>query len=129
MERTFLIIGSASAFIGIAAGALGAHVLQSLIQPNLMTFYDTAVHYQMYHALGMGIVAVALHLYPGRAAVIAGWLFIVGSMFFSGCLYIFSLTGIVWLGAITPIGGLAFLAGWTFLFVHFYKNRKVRRQD
>ena len=78
----------------------------------MLTVFEVGVRYQMYHALALLAVAWACARWPGRASVAAGWLFVAGTLVFSGSLYALSLSGIRWLGAITPVGGLAFIAGW-----------------
>lgn len=115
MERTFTVVGAVSAFISVAAGAFGAHLLRSRLAPELLAVFETAARYQMYHALGLIAVAFALTRWPTPATRAAGWLFIAGTLLFSGSLYALSLTGTRWLGAITPLGGLCFLAGWLAL--------------
>jgi len=116
MDRTFLIIGSAFGFLAVAFGAFGAHGLKTRISPEMLTVFETGVRYHMYHALAILIVAAAMGRI-GDAAVLrlAGWLFTGGVVLFSGSLYALALTGIGTLGAITPIGGLLFLAGWVSL--------------
>jgi uncharacterized membrane protein YgdD (TMEM256/DUF423 family) len=115
MDRTFFSIGSVSAFLAIAAGAFGAHALRGKLTPEYLAVFETAARYQMYHALGLIAVAWALARWPGVLTQSAGWLFVVGTVLFSGSLYVLSLTRIRWLGAITPLGGVAFLAGWLLL--------------
>ncbi len=117
MERTFFGLGAGSALIGVAAGAFGAHALRARLAPDLLAVFETGVRYQMYHAFGLLAVAWAVTRWPGPLAQWAGWLFLVGTTLFSGSLYALALTGARWLGAITPIGGLAYLAGWTCLVV------------
>ena len=115
MERTFLISGAVSAFVGVAAGAFGAHALKSRLDAELLSVFETGVRYQMYHALALLAAALAAGRWPGALTSAAGWLFVAGTVLFSGSLYLLSLTGVRWLGAITPLGGLAFLAGWACL--------------
>jgi uncharacterized membrane protein YgdD (TMEM256/DUF423 family) len=115
MERTFLILGAASAFVGVAAGAFGAHALKSRLDAEMLAVFETGVRYQMYHALALLAAAWAAARWPGPLTNSAGWLFVAGTVLFSGSLYVLSLTGVRWLGAITPLGGLAFLAGWACL--------------
>ena len=112
MDRVFFTIGALSAFIAVGAGAFGAHILRGRITPDLFAIFETATQYQMYHALGLLAIAVAIARWPGNLLPIAGWLFVGGTVIFSGSLYLLSITGTRWLGAITPIGGLLFLAGW-----------------
>jgi len=113
MDRTFFGLGALAAFVAVAAGAFGAHGLRSRLAPDMLAIFETAVRYQMYHALGMFIVAIAAPKWPATAT--AGWCFLIGILVFCGSLYALSLTGARWLGAITPLGGLAFLAGWLVL--------------
>jgi uncharacterized membrane protein YgdD (TMEM256/DUF423 family) len=115
MDRLFFALGAASALISVSAGAFGAHALRARLTPDLLAVFETAARYQMYHALGLFAVAWAVARWPGPWAGRAGWLFVAGTLIFSGSLYALALTGIRWLGAVTPFGGLAFLAGWTCL--------------
>ena len=115
MERLFLGIGALSAFIAVAAGAFGAHALRDRLTPEYLAVFETAARYQMYHALGLLAVAWAVTRWPDSLAVWAGWLFVAGTVLFSGSLYILALTGVRWWGAVTPVGGVALLAGWLFL--------------
>ena len=115
MDRIFLVVGSLSAFIGVALGALGAHALKARLDADLLAAFEVGVRYQMYHALALLAVAWACTKWPGTAVVTAGWLFVAGTIVFSGSLYVLSLTGARWLGAITPFGGAALLGGWLCL--------------
>ncbi len=117
MDRLFFILGAASAFIAVAAGAFGAHALRARISPELLSVFETGARYQMYHALGLIVVAWAATRWPGALVHWAGWLFVVGTVLFSGSLYALALSGVRWLGAITPLGGVAFLAGWACLLL------------
>ena len=112
MDRLFVATGSISAFIAIALGAFGAHALKSRLSTELLETFEVGVRYQMYHALALFAVAWCYNTWPSTLVKSAGWLFVVGTIIFSGSLYLFSLTNTRWLGAITPIGGLAFLIGW-----------------
>lgn len=112
MDRLFFGLGASSAFLAVAAGAFGAHALRARLAPDLLAVFETAARYQMYHALGLLAVAWAASRWPGSLAGWAGWLFVAGTLLFSGSLYALALTGVRWLGAITPLGGVAFLAGW-----------------
>jgi uncharacterized membrane protein YgdD (TMEM256/DUF423 family) len=112
MERVFFVIGALSAFIGVAAGAFGAHGLKGQMSTEMLSVYEVGVRYQMYHAFALFIVAWALTKWPSPLVTTGGWLFVIGTILFSGSLYLMSVTGVRWLGAITPLGGLAFLAGW-----------------
>ncbi len=115
MDRVFFALGALSGLIGVAAGAFGAHALRERLAPDVLAVFETAARYQMYHALALLAVGWATTRWPESVAVWAGWLFVAGTVIFSGSLYALALTGIRWLGAITPIGGLCFLAGWACL--------------
>ncbi len=115
MDRLFFSLGAGSAFIAVAAGAFGAHALRARLSPELLAAFETGARYQMYHALGLLAVAWAASRWPGALAQAAGWLFLTGTVLFSGSLYALALSGVRWLGAITPLGGAAFLAGWICL--------------
>jgi uncharacterized membrane protein YgdD (TMEM256/DUF423 family) len=115
MDRFFAAAGAVSAFIAVLAGAFGAHALKNRLSPDLLAVFETGARYQMYHALALFAVAWALARWPTTPTRAAGWLFLTGTVFFSGSLYLLSLTGARWLGAITPVGGLLFLAGWAAL--------------
>ena len=115
MDTTFGLAGSLSAFLAVAAGAFGAHALRARLAPDLVAAFETAARYQMYHALGLIAVAWAASRWPGALPQWAGWLFVAGTVLFSGSLYALALSGARWLGAITPLGGVAFLVGWACL--------------
>jgi len=115
MERTFFTMGALLAGLAVAAGAFGAHALRDRLAPDMLAIFETGVRYQMYHALALLAVAWATVRWPESSAVLAGWCFVAGIVVFSGSLYVLALTGVKWLGAITPLGGLAFLAGWALL--------------
>ena len=116
MDRTFLLLGAVFGFLGVALGAFGAHGLRSKLSPEMLNVFETGVRYHMYHVFALLIVAAAIgHLGSARLLVMAGWLFFGGILIFSGSLYALALTGTGILGAITPIGGLLFLAGWAAL--------------
>jgi uncharacterized membrane protein YgdD (TMEM256/DUF423 family) len=111
--KLFLVLGCVAALLAVALGAFGAHGLKARIAPELMPVYKTAVEYHFYHALGMILVGLAaLHLPRSACLRGAGWSMLAGIVLFSGSLYLLSLTGFGWLGAITPLGGAAFLAAW-----------------
>lgn len=115
MERTFFALGCLFAFLAVGLGAFGAHALQARFGPGLADVYETGVRYHFYHALGLLAVAFAAGRWPASSAALAGWLFVAGIILFSGSLYLLALTGVRVIGAITPIGGLCFLAGWLIL--------------
>ena len=117
MDRTFLLIGALSGFIGVAAGAFGAHALRNRLSPEMLAVFETGVRYQLYHTFAVLFVAVAAARFDGWLVRGAGWSFTAGIVLFSGSLYALALSGVTTLGAITPIGGLAFLVGWGMLAV------------
>jgi uncharacterized membrane protein YgdD (TMEM256/DUF423 family) len=115
MDRIFFALGAILGFISVAAGAFGAHALRGRLTPDHLGIFETAARYQMYHALALLAVAWTITRGGGSTAHWAGWLFVIGTVLFSGSLYLLALTGIRWLGAITPLGGVAFLTGWLCL--------------
>jgi uncharacterized membrane protein YgdD (TMEM256/DUF423 family) len=115
MDRTFFALGSLSAGLAVAAGAFGAHTLHARLSPADLAIFETGARYQMYHALALLAVAWAVQQWPGTLPRAAGWLFVAGTLLFSGSLYTLVLSGQRWLGAVTPLGGVAFLAGWACL--------------
>jgi uncharacterized membrane protein YgdD (TMEM256/DUF423 family) len=116
MDRTFFAFGAILAFIAVTAGAFGAHGLKTKISAEMLTIFEVGVRYHMYHALALFVVSWAYSRWPNSLVTTSGWLFIIGIILFSGSLYALSISGIRILGAITPFGGLAFLAGWFCLF-------------
>ena len=112
MERTFYVLGSFSAFIAVAAGAFGAHGVKGRLSPEMLSIFEVGVRYQMYHAFAIIAAACAQSKWSAKKILAAGWFFIAGTIVFSGSLYMLGLSGIKWLGAITPLGGIAFLLGW-----------------
>jgi uncharacterized membrane protein YgdD (TMEM256/DUF423 family) len=115
MERLFFVLGSLSALVAVALGAFAAHGLKSRLAPEMLAVFETGVRYQMYHALALLAAAWAYSKWPGTMTSAGGWLFVAGTLLFSGSLYALALTGLRWLGPVTPLGGLAFLAGWACL--------------
>jgi uncharacterized membrane protein YgdD (TMEM256/DUF423 family) len=115
MDRTFLALGAVFGGLAVAAGAFGAHGLRGRLAPDMLEVFETAARYEMYHALALLAVAAAVARWPESAAAAAGWCFVAGILVFSGSLYVLALTGVRWLGAITPLGGVAFLVGWGLL--------------
>ena len=115
MDRIFLAMGAVFGLIGVAAGAFGAHALRERLSPDLLQVFEIGVRYQMYHALALLGVALMAARLPGPTLHLAGWLFFVGVLIFSGSLYALSLTGLRWLGAVTPLGGVCLLSGWACL--------------
>lgn len=118
MDKTFLLVGALAGFLGVALGAFGAHGLQSRLSPEMLAVFETGVRYQMYHAFALLITAAAIgRLGDARLLVVSGWFFVAGIIIFSGSLYALALTGVTMWGAVTPIGGLAFLVGWACLAI------------
>jgi len=122
MDKAFALAGALSAFIAVAAGAFGAHALRARLPADLLAVFETGARYQMYHALALLAVAWASNHWPGTPLRLAGWLFIGGTLLFSGSLYLLALTGARWLGAVTPLGGLLFLAGWAAVAIGVAKG-------
>jgi uncharacterized membrane protein YgdD (TMEM256/DUF423 family) len=113
VARLFFFLGSLSAGIAVALGAFGAHALKARLPLDMLAVFETGVRYQMFHALALFAVAWAGTRWPASTAVtVSGWLFVAGSVLFSGSLYALSLGGVRGLGAVTPIGGVAWLVGW-----------------
>jgi uncharacterized membrane protein YgdD (TMEM256/DUF423 family) len=118
MDRVFLLIGALSGVVGVALGAFGAHGLRSRISPEMLAVFETGVRYHLYHTLALVATAAIMSRLPSsRLVVFAGWLFLAGIILFSGSLYALALTGVRELGAVTPIGGLAFLLAWALLAI------------
>ena len=115
MARLFFPLGSLSALVGVALGAFGAHGLRGRVAPDMLNVFEIGVRYQLYHALALLVVGAIAGRLPAGTLAIAGWLFVAGTVVFSGSLYVLVLSGQRWLGAVTPLGGLAFLAGWLLL--------------
>jgi len=99
----------------VALGAFAAHGLKTTLTPEMLATFETGVRYQMYHAFALFAAAWGFTRWQTRAFTLAGWLFVAGIVIFSGSLYLLAFTGARWLGAVTPLGGLAFLAGWLCL--------------
>lgn len=107
-----MVLGCVFAGLGVAAGAFGAHALRDVLAPDSLEIYDTATRYQLFHALALVFIGVGSQQWPSKRWRLAGWLFAVGIVVFSGSLYALAITGVGWLGAITPVGGACFLGGW-----------------
>lgn len=124
MDRTFFLIGSLAGGLAVALGAFGAHALRGRLSEDMLATFEIGVRYNFYHALALLAVAFAISRWPGSgAATWAGWLFVGGIVIFSGSLYVLTLTGARWLGAITPIGGVLLIAGWVCLAWAAYTGR------
>lgn len=120
MDRIFIAIGALSGCLAVAAGAFGAHALRARLAADMLDVFQTGVTYQMYHALalvGVGILLARFSSDGSSWLSVSGWMFVAGSILFSGSLYALALSGTTWLGAITPLGGVAFLIGWLALAI------------
>lgn len=121
MIKPFFIIASITGFLGVALGAFGAHALKDRLSEQMLQTFETGVRYQMYHAFALFAVAWALTQWKSSYLTYSGWLFIAGIVIFSGSLYILAITGQRGWGAVTPLGGLAWLLGWLSLAWGVYK--------
>jgi uncharacterized membrane protein YgdD (TMEM256/DUF423 family) len=115
MERLFVMLGALSGAIGVGAGAFGAHALRAKLEPRMLEVFETGARYQMYHAVALLLVGWAASRWPGSLTTASGWLLVAGTVLFSGSLYAMALTNVRVLGAITPLGGVCFIAGWLCL--------------
>jgi len=112
--KTFLALGGVAALLAVALGAFGAHALKNRIPAEMLAVWHTGVEYHLFHALGLLAVGLAaVHLPDSTLLKWSGWLMLAGIVLFSGSLYALALSGLSWLGAVTPAGGLAFIAAWT----------------
>jgi uncharacterized membrane protein YgdD (TMEM256/DUF423 family) len=122
MIKFFMAMGSVQAFLAVALGAFGAHALKNKLSTQMIEIYQTAVQYQMFHAIGLLAIALIAERYgPHPLYTISMWSILIGIVVFSGSLYTLSITGIKVLGAITPIGGVGFLLGWVLLVIALTK--------
>ncbi len=123
--KFFAVAGCVGGFLGVSLGAFGAHGLKGHFErfPDLRAIYETAVEYHMYHALALLGVAWAAQRAPSGLTTLSGLAFLLGILIFSGSLYVLSITNIRWFGAITPIGGAAFLVGWATLALSLRRTR------
>lgn len=124
MSKTFFILGSLFAGLGVAAGAFGAHALASTLSSEALTTFETGVRYQMYHAFALLALAWAITKWPRsiKSFNASGWLFTAGILLFSVSLYALALTGLSLLGAITPVGGVAFVLAWLLLLIGAWRG-------
>ena len=123
MIKTLLLFGLFFSFLSVVMGAFGAHALKDKLSEYSMSIYDKAVFYQVFHALGILVIAILGQVFNTEQFNISGWFFVIGILLFSGSLFILSVTGIKWLGAITPIGGIMFITGWFLLFFKVLKMK------
>ncbi|MBM7645422.1 uncharacterized membrane protein YgdD (TMEM256/DUF423 family) [Scopulibacillus daqui] len=125
MSKLFIILGSALAFLSVALGAFGAHILKAKIGEQHLSVFETGVQYQMMHAIGLIIVGIlSMTAFQGQSSLLnwAGWIMLIGIILFSGSLYMLSTTQISAFGPITPIGGVAFLVSWLLVIIAFIKG-------
>lgn len=123
MYQVFLRLAAFITLLGILFGAFGAHGLRNILSPAAMEIYQTAVSYQMWHGLGLGLIASFSYQFPNsRLLNGAGWSMLVGIILFSGSLYSLSLTDIKWIGAITPVGGIALIFAWFLILVFAFRK-------
>ncbi|MBI3574394.1 MAG: DUF423 domain-containing protein [Gammaproteobacteria bacterium] len=123
--RWFLLLGAANAALAVLLGAFGAHSLKTHLVADMMAVYQTGLQYHLFHALGLLAVGLAaLHLSDSKWLRWSGWLMLAGIFIFSGSLYLLSITGLRWLGAVTPLGGITFIAAWVLFAVAIVKGRK-----
>ena len=117
MDRTFIFVGALAGFLGVALGAFGAHFLKARLSTEMLAVFETGVRYHLIHAVAILATAALMGRASARLLTAAGWFFTGGIILFSGSLYLLAFTGITVLGAITPLGGLAFLAAWACLLI------------
>ncbi len=124
MDRVFITIGALSGFIAVAAGAFGAHALRDRLSAAMLQVFQTGATYQIYHALalvGVGLLLGRFSVDGSPFLTATGWFFVAGTILFSSSLYLLALTDTMWLGAITPLGGVAFLMGWLALAIGVWR--------
>lgn len=125
MSRNYLALGAISAGLAVALGAFAAHALKVRLDPQALATFEVGARYQMYHALALVAVGVLAERRATRLLTVSGALFLVGMLLFSGSLYALALSGVTWLGAITPFGGVAFLSGWGCLAAAALKGSRI----
>ena len=122
MAKLFITLASLSGMLAVVLGAFGAHGLRGKLDDYAMGVFETAVQYHFYHALALLAVGIIALSQPQTTLLkSSGWLFLLGTVIFSGSLYILAITGTKWLGAVTPVGGLAFIGGWACLATASWK--------
>lgn len=120
---SWFVCGAIAAAVGVALGAFGAHGLKGRVDAQLLAAFETGVRYHLVHALALLAVGLAAPRWPSAALQASGWLFLTGIVLFGGSLYVMTLTGWRWLGAITPLGGVSFILGWVALALAALKDR------
>ena len=123
-NQIILLSGVIFMALAVLLGAFGAHALKTILSPEMLAIYHSGVEYQFYHALGLLAVGIIGLHYPSKWIRLSGIFLVAGIVLFSGSLYVLSLSGIKTLGAITPLGGLAFVAGWISLAVGIIQWKK-----
>ncbi len=126
MSKTIIMTASVLLALAVAIGAFGAHGLKSQISAEMLQSYKTGVEYHFYHALGLLLIGVVAVFIPSAYVKWSAILLFAGIILFSGSLYVLAITSIKWLGAITPFGGLSFIAGWILLFIGVWKGEIIR---
>lgn len=121
-QKWLLIAGSLLGFLAVAAGAFGGHALKQRLTPDMHAIFEVGARYQMYHALAICLAVWVSTVIPGLFPPLAGWVFVVGTLIFSGSLYTLTLSGVRSWGAITPIGGILLLAGWLCLAIAVFRS-------
>lgn len=123
MQKLFLTIGSVAMALAVILGAFGAHGLKKVLSEEMLTIFKTGVTYHFYHAIGLLVIGIVARYLPDSALLSwSGWLMLTGIIIFSGSLYMLSISGTRWLGAVTPVGGLCFIASWILFAVTVWKN-------
>lgn len=123
MNKFFLITGALTMGLAVALGAFGAHGLKNKLSQEMLAVFETGVQYHFYHGIGLLIIGLLAHYMPNSAMLEwSGWLMVFGIIIFSGSLYFLAISGLRWIGAITPIGGLCFIASWIFLALAVWKS-------
>jgi uncharacterized membrane protein YgdD (TMEM256/DUF423 family) len=128
MVKFWFLSAGIFGFLSVALGAFGAHSLKNVLDDYGNSIYEKAVLYQMFHTVALFVVGVIQHVDKETSYAMAGWGFFVGIILFSGTLYLLAITGLKWLGAITPIGGVAFLFGWFWLIISIIKARFLYKE-
>lgn len=133
MRKSFMRIGILMALIAVALGAMGSHLLEQHLSPDDLDTFETGVRYQFYHSFAILIVGLLFHFGKKTRLTYAGWLFFAGIILFSGSIYLLAIQDTLslkmsWLGPITPIGGLCFMAGWVFLFLSTYQQGERKKK-
>lgn len=118
----WLVVSALLGGLGVALGAFGAHGLKKIVDPDLLQVWETGVRYHLFHTLALFGIGLLRRQIEGTALTVGGWLFVAGITIFSGTLYLMTVTGARWLGAITPIGGLSLIAGWVALAIGVWKR-------